>query len=379
MNSIVSGKKIRISEDLVFAFLPGIYYIFNTLKLVTGNSMIPFGVLLVVGCLGLIYVWKKNTYRFLPFHIFSIVFIVFTAINMMITGNLDLMDYFASILLLGVTAMMLSYRWEVRHGAITFYVTAALMVLGYIRDSENILTISSNNYVSVLLVLSVAMYYIPFEWNGRKMQVFDLIPAFLTFVLSVLASGRGGMISAALLLVCIIAIYFMDKLKVYSKVVLIFIIAIGLFVGIEVAFGGILTDKIMSLGNWKTKGVASNSRLRLWRAYWNKSIESPLYFILGSPLSDIPYAMKFNRNCHNSFIQLHAYSGIFSLIIMFVYMIRSAVLYIKNHHLILFSMLLVLFVRGMTDKFIFAQYGMPMMLFLIIFPLLGRNKSEEAN
>ena len=37
----------------------------------------------------------------------------------------------------------------------------------------------------------------------------------------------------------------------------------------------------------------------------------------------------------------------------------------------------VFVLRGMSDKFIFGQYGMPIMLFLVLYPLIERQKTGD--
>ena len=75
-------------------------------------------------------------------------------------------------------------------------------------------------------------------------------------------------------------------------------------------------------------------------------------------------------NTHNSFLQMHALYGIIPFICFGILALRAAWFYFKNGLHMHLGLLFALFVRGMTDKFIFGQYGMPLMMYFVLLPLV---------
>jgi len=371
---------IKVDAAAAIAALPALYFIFNLIKMMYNQILIPFAVLAAVGVVGIVSVWQKKSGYVLTFHIYAILYIVLTCFNSLYTSNLDMLDLIGNILLVGVAGLMLTYRWNVWCGAAAFYLTFLMIAARFAGGVKNVLKISSNNYVSILLILAAALYYIPFEWNGRRMKIYDLIPAALSVALSVLAAGRGGMLTCALLFICLAYIWLRQRVRNNIQKIIVIVGLIVLAAVLIVVLDSSILNRIANLGSFGTKGVKSDSRLRIWNSYFTKAGESPMYILFGAPLKEIPLIFnRYNGNCHNSFIQLHAYSGLPSLVVTVFLTIKAFVSYIKNHQPILLSFLFIMIVRGMTDKFIFAQYGMPVMLFLILYPTLkGQTEGQSG-
>ena len=128
-----------------------------------------------------------------------------------------------------------------------------------------------------------------------------------------------------------------------------------------------MIDQLYLFEKFEDKGMDS-SRVDIWNAYFGKACENPINFLFGAPIQEIPLISSFEGNCHNSFIQLHAYNGVFMFAVFFFMLYKSVKKYYKFKVFLLLVILLTMFVRGMTDKFIFGQYGMPIMLYLVAIP-----------
>ena len=88
---------------------------------------------------------------------------------------------------------------------------------------------------------------------------------------------------------------------------------------------------------------------------------------MGAPLDQCMHINAFENNTHNSFIQLHAYSGVFSSIIVLFLIIRAELYYWKNNLSLHFLMMNIIILRAMTDKFIFYQYGFPIFMYFLFY------------
>lgn len=268
---------------------------------------------------------------------------------------------------------MLRYQFSYTQGVVSYYITAATFLWYYINgiNTHFVLT-SSGNYISVLLIIFASLYYIALHNSGRRMKIWDIIPAILNFFLSIWARGRGGITAtfAMLILISFIFVSGLEKKKARRILWIAFIVTISLVILALTDFS--LFNWFFSLGKWGYKGIENDARTIIWGSYFDKMRENVLYFVLGPPLRDIPIIAGYGGNCHNSFLQLHAYNGIIMIILFMVLLIHSALYYIRGKQWIMISILITFCVRAFTDKFVFGQYGMPIMMYLVLNPYISR-------
>jgi len=363
----------KTNKTSPIALLPIIYYIGNFFKLYSSQIEISFLLLAFTGLFGLLVIWNNGLLRLDRMVVFYLIFMTMITAGVFIGGhNLSLIDLASSALLVGITGLMLMFPWNEKQGAVAFYIAFAFMLLRMIQHSETVLQVGSNNYVSILLIIMAALYYLPYEWNEKKLTIISLIPAFLTFFLSVLAAGRGGILTSGMMLAGIIGIYVLSHISNRQGRM----IAVACMIVAAAAVVLIGMKMISRLGDFGSDGFNNAIRLTMWKQYIKGALSSPKYLMLGYPLGKIATIARFNNNPHNSFVLLHAIGGILPCILFFVYFIKAAVSYLKNKNYIALLMLLTIFVRGMTDKFIFGQYGMPVLVFLILFPYYRTKHSD---
>lgn len=364
---------IRTNKTSPIALLPIIYYIGNFFKLYDSQIEISFLLLAFTGVFGLLVIWNGGLLRLDRMVVFYLIFMTMITAGVFIGGhNLGLIDLVSSALLVGVTGIMLMFPWDEKQAAAAFYITFALMLLRMMQHAETVLQIGSNNYVSILLILMAALYYLPYEWNDRKLTIVSLIPAFLTFGLSVLAAGRGGILASGLMLAGLICIYIFGVIKNRQGRIIAMAAMLAAAAVVVLAAGKLMS----SIGDFKSDGFTNAIRINMWTQYIRGALSSPKYLLLGYPLKKIALIARFNGNPHNSFILLHAIGGIIPLALFFLFFVRSAIFYLKNKSYIALLMLMVVFVRGMTDKFIFGQYGMPVLIFLVMYPYYAEKHSD---
>lgn len=229
---------------------------------------------------------------------------------------------------------------------------------------------SSTNYISIVLILAVSFYYIGVEENGKILKISDIIPAVLCFLLSIWAGGRGGILSCGVLLFFVtLAVMKNITSKKTAHKTLIFLGVIVLLIIYYMTDASFL-GRFSNLGKFGTRGFKSTARIIIWSDYLEKTWDSLVYFLLGTPLKLVPSVVEFELNTHNSFLQMHALYGIIPFICFGILALRAAWFYFKNGLYMHLGLLFALFVRGMTDKFIFGQYGMPLVMYFVLLPLV---------
>ncbi len=373
MNSKSDNRlTIRVGPNNVIAALPLIFYLANLYRMFSGTMIIYYLVFLVTGLAGL-FVWLFfNNYDLRRFTLFAVLYIFTGVINYIYISNTTLLNVALSVLFFGITAVLLTRQWSIILGGVSFYISFFVLAIGLYRKGINALTISSNNYISILIIIAAVLYYIAVENERQIIKMVDIIPAILAFTLSVWASGRGGILSSGILLVCMLLI-FMRTLasKNIRKIMMLFIVLILMLVFL-MGFHNQFINWFMSLGKFSSAGFNSSARESIWQAYIMETFKSVKYILLGAPKYYIPIILRFEGNPHNSFIQLHSTNGLVMFVLFILITCRALKAYINKQEYIKFSMLIVMLIRGMTDTFIFGLYGMPIMLFLIYYPTVKK-------
>lgn len=355
----------------IYSCLPLLFWFCNLYR-VTGHSAIPYMfALIVIGALGILRLIFDREICRIELLCFILLYFLTGLINVILIKNQSIIDVINSILFIGISIIMFSYPMTYGQGVVLFYGTALIFAISAVRGVRpaNILT-SSGNFISVYLILATGFYYVGVNNTNRKMTLRNLIPPAVCFLVCVWAMGRGGILSSLLLLLMITVFYIFNRVE--KNALRYFIIALLILVLLGyLALSGInLKDLFFSLGKWNTRGADASDRMTLWTAYVDKMKGNPLSFLFGAPLDQIPEIHSFENNCHNSFIQLHAYNGIVMLLIFIFLYVRACLFCFKKKEMTILSVLLTLFVRGMTDKFIFGQYGMILMVYLIFLPYM---------
>ena len=362
------------------AWLVPFFYFANIFRL-TGNSPLPYIMTLVfcgsVGILKLLFGHiKRNKILW-----FMLTVLLITGLqNYFIIENISLGDIVSNVLYIGLIAVMFAYPMTYKQSIITFYISILVFIIGFFTATrlQGFLT-SSSNYVSVILILATSLYYITIQTLNQHFSFVDLIPSLLCFFLSVWARGRGGIICSTVLLMLVTVYYLKNFVKKDAK--RYFIIGF-IMIGIIIYF--IIQDinpanVFMSLGKLSNRGLDNGPREKIWDAYFKEIDSNVWYFFTGAPIRHIPIIHNIGDNTHNSFIHLHATNGIIPFFIIMALIINAMICHLKNSKTLYAIMLFVIFVRGMTDKFIFGQYGMPILMYLVLYPYFDDYIEAQVN
>ena len=354
--------------------LPILFFWANLFRMLTGSRLAYLGMLVLSGAVGL-WVTLKHADRYGNLLFFFGIYMVSLVLSMLVTGNTDPNDVVTNLCLLGMTSLMLFRRWSFRAGFIGCYVSFLAIIFAFMTRTQTRIFGSSNNYVSIIVLLATAFYYIPLEEQYHRTRLIDLAPAGICFLVSVWAAGRGGILAAGILLGLMMVNYLRSVTgKNPRRIVIVCLLLLGVLVYLLVSNTS-LSRWFFSLGKWQRKGANSDERMEIWASYLSEMFGSPIHFLFGAQLRDIPVIHQIGDNCHNSFLQLHAFNGIWMFLLYLVMMVWSFVYYIHRKQYIVVSVLATLVIRAMTDKFIFGQYGMPVMLFFVLWPFLGKEQS----
>lgn len=361
----------RHSKNDWISWLPVLFWLANLYRMTGHGNTIYLAIFSGVGAFGLLkFAFDRKLLNSVLLPAMLLYFIP-EVLNWLIIQNLNYRDIINDLLLFGILVIMFAYPQTYKNGVVCYYASAVVFISAYFRERDAYtILLSSGNYVSVVLILISAYYYFCLDNSAREFKLIDILPALLSYLLSIWAEGRGGILSCTLLLILILILYARSYARKSTRRYITVFVAVMIVISILLLWDISLIDLFMSMGKWRNKGIDNSARRIIWISYLNEATSSVLYFILGAPLSKIPVVQAVANNTHNSFIQLHAYNGLVTFAVFVVAAIKSLVYEIKHGQYLTAIAMIAVIVRGMTDKFIFGQYGMPIMLYLILWPYM---------
>ena len=361
---------LKIRPMYLLAVLPGLYYLGNLIRLMN-ISMLPYYLFMAAaGVAGLAYALGQKKYNVTYLVLFFTAYIVTLAFNWLIVRNNSISTIASNFLLLGIALLLLLDLHSLKFGAFVFYTSAVMILYRMFTSGRRRILTSSANYISIAILLPCALYYMALEKEKGEVRFIDLLPAVIAFNISIMAEGRGGILSCLVLLIAMLLLHMRTLAEGRKRRTVIFVLIFLLAAVILYMRNFSLVDTFLGLGKYRNRGISTNGRMTLWRSYYEGIRESAAYILFGGPVNRIQATANYGGNTHNSFIQLHAYNGLVMLLIVAIASVRAAVSYIREKQFITLTVLLVIILRGMTDKYIFGQYGMPIFLFLILAPMV---------
>ena len=234
--------------------------------------------------------------------------------------------------------------------------TASIMLLKIMQNvpPNDMLIGVSRNFISVLLLSFVLFYYISCHDKNRD---FSLIPAAISFYISIYAIGRGGILSTGFLLISL-SLYKIQKVSkscrylFFASIITIFFSLLIYLVGTDSDFISNLLYKKFS--RFFDAGAIDSARLKIWGTFLSNNLQSVENFIVGSDVT-IPFR-RFKGNLHNPFLQAYASFGIIGFSMCTILTIRAFIIGMEKKDvfwLILFSTLIIC---SFTDRLFFEGY-----------------------
>lgn len=376
-------NKIK-ANTLISTLIIVLFYMANFLRMLEVATLPYLFVLLIAGVLG--WWWfLRSSYKKVVVLTTFLIMLVSTVLNGVFIGNVSAGDIINVICFFGLLLCLYISDVSVKSANIMMVLCLAFFIASLIRDPlEPQVFSSSRNYNSVILLLFAGVYYTALENHNKTIRVW---PAILILLISIWSMGRGGILAGAVMLLGILYIRFKNQINQskYHKVIWSCLgLATSLLLVIILIQDGfvryILDNTIFKLGkfSYADNSFADNPRVDLWSEYFSKTGCSIKYILLGAPLDQCMHIHFFENNTHNSFIQLHAYNGMFSCIIVLFLIMRAEWYYLKNNLSTHFLMLNILILRAMTDKFIFYQYGFPIFMYFLLYQDIRTSVSNKV-
>lgn len=283
-------------------------------------------------------------------------------LNLLCIGNSAYSNFLYTLMSIFVACLLAHPRVSPRCLLYAMYFHALMVAYCFARYGlhTEVYFRSTNNYVSCLLLLPTTVYYSLLEYRGERIPKF---PALIVFVLSVLAMGRGGILSTGILLTGVL-FYSLKNFRPVYRVFVSMLMVISAVVVVHISSFWEIANKFERLG------MSDNGRFDIWTQYLDSAFTNHLYFWLGARFKDLPIVIFYEGNLHNSFLNIHAFNGMIMFIFIVCLYFHTIFYAIRHKRVILLTCMISLFCRGATDRLLWgaSTVGTPFMLFFLIIP-----------
>lgn len=354
---MLTKNKLIVKKVNIFIILYFLSYIIHYYTDI--DFTLSYIVWILLGILGYILLYKevkKNISVIGPLLIIDAI----ALFNLFITQNHSPFNAFMLLVSQMFGLYLYEFRRDLKALLSIIYMICLYMLIYIIIMPKTIVNISLGDYytyfsslmggntISIFLLLFISIDII---YRRNVCKPINYILVLSSLFMAYKGGGTGGVLSIAVLLFMLLSLkWYQDKIsrKRMSVFLIICLIVVFLFGYWDNLFE-VLSD--------------SNSRFWIWSNYWECATKTIDTVIFGGSVKDIPF-LNIQKNMHNTFINWHYYYGLIPQLYFIYIVLKSVYESIKYKRHILFIILCVLLLRGMTDETTFCF--MPIWTFAIL-------------
>lgn len=244
-------------------------------------------------------------------------------------------------------------------------------------DGYQLFKDTSRNYVSVYSIFILFILFIVYKRDGLY------VPEYLIWhnlILSVVAVGRGGIISAAVLFVLYYIMRIKKNREILGKIkVILFLLVLG-SIALYYLYSHGLLSVIWEKYLWRfydNRAVGSNEeRMLMLLQYIQKSKEKIFYILFGTDISKLTLIQYHNGNIHNSYFMLHKAFGMLGIVTLIGAILKSMKDLWKENNYELIVILIVILMRSFLDNCFPYHILNISFLFFVFYGLLKKLKQK---
>lgn len=278
---------------------------------------------------------------------------------------------------LGVAMLLYEYSAEHRISLVIYYGFCLYFLYQAIYggiESKEALGQNSANYVSVLLIYCLCVYYV--SLRQLPVKEFSYVPLLILLFLSAWAGNRSGVLCLAVVIPLTIIIN--RKISARTKHRFRFILVLILSTVAIIYLSSYITGYIESFTK-KTENVGMASlRSLIWREYIDGAFDNIGNLLFGVPTKSGKYKFlfAFNGNPHNTFLMLHSKFGIvgfFAILVLIIKSLRTSIK-LKDYDVLIIIVLTI--TRGFFDWTAFPGL-FDVIYYYLIFYIIENNQIKR--
>lgn len=222
----------------------------------------------------------------------------------------------------------------------------------------------SRNFISVITLLGLSLYYISCDRNKIAPQLIIPVSALIVALWGI---GRSGIATMAMIL--------LGTILLTNRRLGLVLIAVSLSVG------GVLYSKtetaetleIFYIGFERFERLGTGGQRSEINTEYAEHISTNVHSLLfGAPLKRIDTIVEVDGNPHNSYIRLHTIVGLFGVILIFVTIATSTTILIIEKKYLLAIVLIACVFRSAFDSTAFYGPLDPVIFFCLFYPLQNK-------
>lgn len=351
-----------------------IYLLFFTITF-TGQIFITSDIIrnLLVVCCGFIaflftFIKKKKDCYIVIFFVF--VFSLLEILSMLYNGNSSFLEIIWIFTYSGIGILIYNFKISYKISKIILCIPFLYFLICIIlnKDPNLILHGGSRNIISVFLILYESIYYF---LRYKQIKNIDILPAFLSLIFCIWASGRAGIISSFFIfIVVLLTVLFQNKKNRLKKILLVIFI---FFILVFILRNYLDFYNLTILERFKREGLKS-SRSILIEEYFLGITSNFFDFLFGVPFVNYKF-LNFYKNPHNSFLMLHSKYGLFGFLLVVYLLIKLFFSKLKKLYLFELFLGISIIFRALLDWVAFP--GMFDILFWISFLEVLNKKNNK--
>ncbi len=268
--------------------------------------------------------------------------LIFYIINMFMVGNVLPKQIMIGVLITSsISALVFFVNLGKYLSFVPFLFVASIIIFRWITIGDSgAITVNSRNYISFYWLLYVVPIIVTRWKEGKAIPMWIPISS---FVVAVLAIGRGGIIMTSFFL-----LGSLSNIVIKGKHKFMLIILIGFSALLILNYLMELDNIEMFFERFEDKGVSSEARDIGWIEYI-ASLEDIRNFLLGTPIKQLGYVYSvLDGSLHNSYLTLHSRLGLVSFVYLYFLIVGLIRLY-KNHDILLLFFFIGLLVKAYVD------------------------------
>lgn len=302
----------------------------------------------------LLFIRRVVVFHIPNIFIFYIIFTILSTLFLVINNGFSSGKMFAPIILssIGIAltifeTLKIKYKMHLYYSFILMWgIIIYLIVFYFIYGNLNDALRGSRNHISSNLILIASYYYIVRHYNNIKVTIFLPI---MIFYLSILAVGSSGIIVSFIFL---LGVLLTKNKKILGVLLVILFLVSYAYIDFNILFNSIDIELLQKFSLERL--IGGDIRFYIINQYIS-SLDF-IKIIIGSPLYTLSWWYEGEgtlTNPHNSYLLLHAKSGILSLFI--VILIITTLIKLFKYDFVVFSLFLALILRSFSDVIAFSH------------------------
>lgn len=361
---------IKIKKNLCYDLLLAMYFFLLLYHEISNSIFVKLAWLVVMSScagLGLIRIKKLSDFDVVSF---VVIFLFTGLLNKLIIGNINITNYVYMIMSLGVSFFLMQPIFRLKTIYMTIVFMSLVVIIAFIRKGFSVSFFGdlSNNYMSVIFIIPISIYYSEIERQHEKIRI---LPVVLLLFVSCLAQGRSGIIVSGFILFAVLFFYIkQNKDAVESKSKILYVLGWVILIVTAIVLVIVNLDSVMNssfLWRFKKYGTYGTGRKGIWGEYISKTFETPKYLFFGTDFNILFYMIRYRNNLHNSYLMIHAYNGIIMLLFILNQIIKRCKNIYKEKKWISLVCIIAFCARGFSDKIFWGNATAMPLLFYFIF------------